>query len=504
MNLAMLLELAAEGLGDRTAVGSISSGLTYERLRRMAAAAGAELSASGAATFAFLDANGPAVPVGLFGSAWAGVSYAPLNYRLPDHALLPLVERLGKAAAVGGAEHLAPLAGTDLRSVTETAAWLERLRDDGEPAGDYVGEPDRPAILLFTSGTSAAPKAAVLHHDNLLSYVLNTVEFASADEDEATILAVPPFHIAGVAGVLSSVYAGRRIVPMARFVPEAWLATARDERITHAFLVPTMIARLVSAMDHDPDLRVPSLRSLAYGGARMPVPVLERALELFPNAGFVNAYGLTETSSTVALLGPDDHRAAMSSPDPAVRARLGSVGRPLPSVEVEVIGEDGEAVAAGEVGRLRIRGPQVAGTYLDDPDAVDGSGWLLTGDLGSVDADGYLFVHGRADDVIIRGGENISPGEIEDMLLRHPDITGAAVVGVPDIEWGERVAAMITCRRGADVDVAAVAHWLHEEIGTLKTPEIMRVSAELPMTPTGKVLRRVVRQQLAEQPGSAG
>ena len=216
----------------------------------------------------------------------------------------------------------------------------------------------------------------------------------------------------------------------------------RREDVTHGFLVPTMLARIVDVMDHDPDARVPSMRRITYGGARMPRSMLERALALFPDVGFVNAYGLTETSSTVCLLGPDDHRNAFESSDPAIRRRLESAGRPLPGIELRINGAGGVA-APGEPGEILVRGEQVSGEYLADRSKRDDAGWLHTGDLGFVDDDGYLFVVGRADDMIIRGGENLSPTEIEDVLLQHPGVGAAAVVGVPDAEWGERVAAMI-------------------------------------------------------------
>jgi fatty-acyl-CoA synthase len=350
-------------------------------------------------------------------------------------------------------------------------------------------------VLLFTSGTTAEPKSAILEHDNLLAYALNINELASADEDEAVLLAVPPFHIAGVAGVLSAIFSGRRIVPVARFSPEEWVDTAQREEVTHAFLVPTMLARIVGVLAERGGVELPSLRTLSYGGARMPVPVLERALELFPNAGFVNAYGLTETSATVTVLGPDEHRAALATDDPAVRARLGSAGLPVPGVEIEVVGDDGASVPAGAEGTIRIRGDQVSGRYVGQGSAVGDEGWLVTGDLGHLDDDGYLFVHGRSDDVIIVGGENISPGEVEDCLLRHPAVTAAAVVGVPDEEWGEQVGAMVTTVGG--VDAAELAAWAREHLGGLKAPKTVTLTEELPMTPTGKVLRRVVRARLA-------
>jgi len=468
VNLALLLEMAADGLGERVAVGPRAGGLTYAGLRDRATGIAASL-AEQPRTVALLAETSPLVPAALFGAAWAGVPYAPLNFRIPAEAREALLARL------------APTVEAD-------PSWLDLPADPGRPFPD---EPSAPAVLLFTSGTSAAPKAATLSHDQLTAYVLNTVEFAAADEDEAVLVAVPPFHIAGVAAILSSTYAGRRIVPLPHFSPASWLAAARDEAVTHAFVVPTMLTRIVAAMEDDPSLRVPSLRHLAYGGARMPAPVLERALTLFPDVGFVNAYGLTETSSTVCVLGPDEHRASHDSEDPGVRARLASVGRPLPGVELRVV--DGE---------IQVRGAQVSGDYLGQAGARDDDGWLRTGDRGSVDADGFVFVEGRGDDTIIRGGENVAPAEVEDALLRHPAVASAAVVGVPDEEWGERVGAMVVARPGATLDVAELQDFVRSHVGSLRTPEVVVVSDELPHTATGKVLRRAVRADLAGRPAS--
>jgi acyl-CoA synthetase (AMP-forming)/AMP-acid ligase II len=476
-NIAMLLDLAADAMGDRVGIGGRDDGLTYAEIRRLARAAAPEVAATANGSLAYADANSLAVPVALFAAAWAGVSYAPINYRLPAAQQQALVERLGTGYLV---------------EADTSSAWLDKLRasaNDDELA--YPDDPSHPAILLFTSGTSAEPKAAVLDHDNLLSYIWNSVEPMSAGEDEATLVVVPPFHIAGVAGTLSAIYAGRRIISLPKFTPEAWLDAVRDEHVTHAMVVPTMLARIVSVLEAQGGEELPSLRTLSYGGARMPVPVLERALELFPNAGFVNAYGLTETSSTVALLGPEDHRTALAGD----RRRLASVGKPLPGIEVEVVDEDDKPVAPNQEGRIRIRGPQVSGNYVGQDGGVDAEGWLVTGDIGTVDEDGYIYVQGRADDVIIAGGENLSPGEIEDCLLRHPCVDGAAVVGVPDQEWGEKVAAMVTVV--TEVSTDDLADWVRNDLGGLKAPKLIVIAEELPMTPTGKVLRREVRTQLS-------
>src|SRR5699024_9080378 len=197
-------------------------------------------------------------------------------------------------------------------------------------------DPDDVALLLYTSGTTAAPKAAVLRHRHLTSYVLTTIAFGGAAAEDCSLVSVPPYHIAGVAHTITNLSAGRRVVHLSRVTPEDWLDTVTSEGVTQALVVPTMLARVVERLDEAGADRGPGLRSIAYGGAPMPTRIIERALELFPDTSFVNAYGLTETSSTIAVLGPEDHREAVASDDPAVRARLGSAGRAVPGIELEV------------------------------------------------------------------------------------------------------------------------------------------------------------------------
>jgi fatty-acyl-CoA synthase len=472
VNLATILDMASDGLGDRIAVGGLDDGITFAQVREQACALAASLPADARAV-ATLTPTGPTTPVALFGAAWAGKSYAPLNYRLPEHARDELLARIQPAAVLK--EGWSPGASSEVTAYTET--------------------PEHPAVLLFTSGTSAAPKAAVLQHDNLLAYVFNTLEFAAAGEDEAVLVAVPPFHIAGVAAILSATYTGRRFVPLTRFDADDWLAAASRESITHAFLVPTMLARIIDVLEEHPELHPSTLRHLAYGGARMPQPVLERALRLLPDVSFVNAYGLTETSSTVCVLGPDDHRLAIASDDPVLRSRLTAAGRAVPGVEVRIVDGDGNVVEPDVVGEIHLRGDQVGGGYLDSEARRTDDGWLCTGDVGWLDAEGYLFVEGRGDGTIIRGGENIAAAEIEDTLLDHPEIVSVAVVGIPDEEWGEIPAAAVVAR-SSGLDVDEVRAFVQDRLGTLKTPALIVVREELPQTPTGKILHRVVRDDL--------
>jgi acyl-CoA synthetase (AMP-forming)/AMP-acid ligase II len=500
MHLAMLLQMAADGMGDRVAIGSGAGGTTMAELAERARRAGTVFAGRPGEQVALVDLNSEAVPVALFGAALAGKPFVPINYRLPDDQLRDLVRRTAPATVVVGdgiAERLGPIDGIEVLTREEL---LQLSVDQAiELADPDLGDPDAIAVLLYTSGTTGAPKAAVLRHRNLASYIITSVEYAGSGEDEAVIVSVPPYHIAAVSSVLSSTYAGRRVVQIESFTPEAWVHAVRAEGVTHAMVVPTMLNRILDVIDGDGG-GLPSLRALSYGGGPMPVAVIERAMRLLPDVGFVNAYGLTETSSTIALLGPDDHREAFASDDPAVRSRLASVGRPLPGVEVSIRASDGTPVEGDGRGEIWVRGEQVSGEYLGRADDLD-EGWFHTRDAGHQDEAGYLFVHGRLDDVIVRGGENLSPGEIEDVLVDHPAVDAAAVVGIPDTEWGEKVMAAVVPVAGAEVDEDELREFVRATLRSTKTPERIDIRTELPFNETGKLLRRVLRDELSTKFG---
>jgi acyl-CoA synthetase (AMP-forming)/AMP-acid ligase II len=223
---------------------------------------------------------------------------------------------------------------------------------------------------------------------------------------------------------------------------------------------------------------------------------------MLPHVGLVNAYGLTETSSTIAVLGPEDHREAVASSDPEVRSRLGSVGRPLPNLEVEVRDPMGAPLPAGRHGEIWVRGDQVSGEYLGRGATLSEDGWLATNDGGWLDTEGYLFVEGRLDDVIVRGGENLSPGEIEDVLLQHPAVADVAVVGVPDEQWGESVAAVVVLAEGGEADSADLRGWVAERLRSTRAPTRVEFRSELPYSETGKLLRRVLKVELGSDPAT--
>ncbi|MDN2496780.1 MULTISPECIES: class I adenylate-forming enzyme family protein [Nocardia] len=493
MNLTMLLDMAIDGFGDRVVIGRREGGITAARLAEMAATGAAAIRESGADSVVYLAVNGPAFPVAMFAAARAGVPLVPVNYRLGAEQLQSLLANHPRAIGIADDAQLPTLQAAGL-SVLTPEQWLVRTAEPAfADASPDLEETDAPAVVIYTSGTTSAPKGVLLRHENLTSYVFGSVEFASAEPSDAALISVPPYHIAAVANAITSLYSGRRTLVLERFTPGQWLRLAREEEITNALVVPTMLARIV---DSDEDKALPSLRSLAYGGAPMPTSVIEKALRMWPEVGFVNAYGLTETSSTVAVLGPEDHRAALASDEPAVRARLGSVGRVVPGVDLEIRDVDDAVVAPGITGSICVRGEQVSAEYAGIGRAVDARGFFNTRDQGYVDEDGYLYIGGRMDDTIIRGAENIAPAEIEDVILRHPAVLDTAVVGVPDEEWGQRIEAAVVVRPGMTLDPDELRAHVRSVLRGSKTPERIVYWDELPRTETGKLVRRHVLERI--------
>lgn len=478
LNLADLLNMVVETASDRVTVGSRTGGYTNADLKLQAEHGAVMLEEHGAKVVVYLAMMHPCFPVAIFASAIAGIPFIPLNYRLSDDQLGSLlVKHPDPVVITDDAKRLIAL-GINPANIYSPDEWLLASRESTLQPLSRV-DPESIAVLLYTSGTTSEPKAVVLRHKHLVAYIQSSIPFASADEDSAALISVPPYHIAGVANSITSIYSTRRVVYLPVFDPNSWLELVRNEKITHAFLVPTMLARVVDALDERP-ADCPTLQVLSYGGARMPITVLERALRAFPDAGFANAYGLTETSSTLAMLTPDDHRAAMTG-EPKARARLGSAGKIVPGVEVEI--RDGEIWA---------RGKQVSGEYLGQTRGLESGEWFYTRDRGWIDEDGYLFIEGRTDDTIIRGGENIAPAEIEDVLLRHPEVVDAAVVGIPDDEWGQRIEAVVVLTPGAQANGELLRNHCRELLRSSKTPDRILIRESLPHTDTGKLLRRQV------------
>lgn len=502
MNISLILRMAVEAEPDR--IGLVCDGRrwSYGALFRAAHGASGLMAESSPTHIALLDESSEAAAIALFGAAMAGIPYVPLNYRLADADLSALLDRIAPAFVVGDAERVNRLSRGHVANarhdfIAKAEALASMPADESEP-GESI------AVQLFTSGTTAAPKAALLRHANLLSYILGAVEFAAASPEEAALVSVPPYHIAGISQLLSSIYAMRRILLLPAFDPDAWISLAASEKATSAMVVPTMLSRIIARLESDDAADLSSLKSISYGGGPMPLELVLRALELFPDTRFTNAYGLTETSSTIALLGPEEHREAHRSTEPTIRARLRSVGKPLPTVEIQIRDEQGRPLPPGTPGEIYVRGEQVSGEYRERR-ALDDEGWFPTRDAGWLDEEGYLFLGGRADDVIVRGGENISPGEIEDVLRTHPAIADVAAVGIPSVEWGEAVGVAVVAKPGHSLPSDDVLKGLvKERLRSSRVPERILALDALPYNETGKLLRREVRRLFREEAGANG
>lgn len=494
MSIATLLALASETFPERVAFSDGTQSLSYGELNAQAGRIAGLLRAEGVESLAMLAANSCLYPALIFGAAMAGVPFVPLNYRLTNTQLQAQAKRLGNSLLVvdgGNTSRIThPVAGLRQLTVAEFLAALPAQAPDDLP---YVDSAEA-ACWLFTSGTTGEPKIALLAHEKLTAYIYSSVEPFSASDEDVVLASVPPYHIAGLAGVLSNVFACRRVIYLENFSAELWVDTVVREKITQAMLVPTMLQRVLPHLQTTGQ-KLPDLKTLSYGGGRMPRELITAAMAWLPHVGFTNAYGLTETSSTITLLSPEDHRQAAVASDEAGRARLGSVGRPLPGVEIEVRLEDGSQAAADQIGEIWVRSEQVAGSYAGKGSMLV-EGWFCTRDQGWLDGAGYLFLIGRVDDVIVRGGENISPGEIEDVIRTMPEVADVAVVAKADTEWGEVPVAFVVTKPDQTLEPAAICALVRKELRSTREPAEVRFVAELPYNETGKLLRGPLRESL--------
>ncbi len=513
MNTVAFLTIPAGIVPEQEAVVFDGQRFTYAeveaRVRRLAGAL-ARLGVGRGTRVAALDTNSHRYVEAYYATALLGGVFIPVNYRAKQPELEHML-RAGEASVL-------LVGGRYVPAVTALRPGLPALRTVigfDAPHGDLPAyesllaaaepfdaeadvEDEETTILMFTSGTTSLPKGVLLTYGDFSAYVTANVELADGTPRGAALLCAPLYHIAGATNMMTTLWTGRRLVIMAQFEAGAWLDLVERERITHAFVVPTMMKHLLD----QPDLErrdLAGLEVLAYGGAPMPFPVIRRAIERLPKAvGFVNAFGQTETTSTLTVLGPEDHRLD-GGPDDVERTlrRLRSIGRPLPDVEVRIVGEEGEELGADQVGEIHVRTPRAMKGYAgggDSPFTADG--WLPTRDLGWVDADGYLYVAGRKDDMIIRGGENIAPAEVETVLGAHPAVEEVAVVGLPDVEWGQRIGAFVVLRPDAQATAEELGEFCRQRLASFKKPEVIRFLPELPKNPMGKVLRRELRAQV--------
>ncbi len=513
MNTAEFLQITAMVVPDRTALVSGEKRVTFmemaDRVNRLAnwlqsVGAGPD-SPVGA-----MSTNGIEYVETYYAAAKIGATFVPLNYRAKHEELTYMINTSDVHVLFVGERYLDLVAKLrpDLTGVKHFACYdkpVDGMGHLGEilataSADEPFVEVDesRPTVLIYTSGTTSQPKGVALSYLNLSVYVTNTMSPADPGEDaEVTLLSVPIFHVAGVTPIMSSVWGGRTLVILPQFDPELWLKAVQSERVTHSFVVPTMLKRIMDHPDfHTYDLS--SLKLITYGAAPMPYEVVSKAVDAF-SCGLMNAYGQTESTSTMTFLGPDDHQIP-KEPGPEREKklhRLRSVGRGMDDVVIAIMDEKNEILEPGAEGEICVMGPRIMSEYHKQAEATAAAihdGWLHTGDVGYLDEDGYLFITGRKKDLIIRGGENISSGEIEATLDEHPQIEESAVIGVPDVEWGEVIKAIVVPEKGQEPDPAEVTAYVKARLASYKAPAYYAFVEELPRNPMGKVLKTELRK----------
>ncbi len=450
-----------------------------------------------------------------FAAAKLGAIFVPLNFRAKADELTYMIANAEAKSLFVGSRYLdvvntmLPQLPTvkqcisiDSKSVGKM--YYEDLLSSAS-SDEFIGEigDEDITILMYTAGTTGRPKGVPLRHNAFVTYVLDNVEPANPDIEERNLLTVPLYHVAGVQAMLAAIYGGRTLVLMRQFEVKEWLETIQREKATRAMLVPTMLKRVID----DPDFSqydLSSLKVVTYGAAPMPFEVINKAIQVMPWVRFINAFGQTETASTITTLGPEDHiiEGTEEEREKKLKRLTSSIGRPLPDVEVKIVDEEGKAVPPLGVGEILARGPRMMTGYWRDEQktskVITPDGWLRTGDMGWMDEEGYIYLAGRADDMIIRGGENISPEEVEDVLYSHPKVEEATVIGVPSPEWGQEPRAVVVLKKGEVTTPEEIIEYCRSRLAGFKRPRSVVFIDALPRNPMGKVLRKKLREEYGQ------
>lgn len=430
-----------------------------------------------------------AFPAVLFGALWGSKTAVPLNFLLKAEELAPILQDAGLDLIVT-IRHFADL----VKRLPARAIFLDDLPLKRRvllaslrrlpPAPDV--DPNDTAVILYTSGTTGSPKGVELSHHNLHSNCVDTINLLRIEPWHRFLNVLPPFHVFGLtANVLVPAVLGASVYAIPRFSSVAMIRTVRDKKITLLLAIPSMFAAILKSKSATRDTFA-SVYLAVSGGEPLPHSVRQGFEERF---GVVirEGYGLTETSPVVAAGSPG-------------RYKVGTVGKPVPNTEIRIIGEDGKTLPPTENGEILVRGPGVMKGYYRRPEetrrVIDAEGWFSTGDIGNLDQDGFLSITGRAKEMLIIGGENVFPREIEAALESHHDVLQAAVIGIPDELRGETPVAFVIPRPGADIAEQPLREYVKKLLAGYKIPRTIQICVDLPTGPTGKILKRLLRERL--------
>jgi fatty-acyl-CoA synthase len=503
------LRLSAQRFADRDCFvfddgSSRSFGETNRRVNQLAGALHRRGVRKGDRVAILATDSGEYVEV-LMACMKLGVVYVPLNNRLADAEVLTLLRRAEPKAVFASARYASRVAA--LAAELTGIGFLSSL-DGGDliPFADLLAEGTdaEPAVevddedvlaLAFTSGTTGLPKGVLQSQRMINALILQMSVDYQILLDEFRYTASPTFHIAGQAMILMHVQRGFPTLILPQFEEGAVLRWMQSGRLTGVFLVPTMISRLLE----DPrvlDGGYLSIRSIIYGASPMTPALLRRAIDVF-GCDFINAFGAATEGGLQSSLSPADHRRAAAG----AGHLLGSIGKPAFAVDLRLVDESGQDVRPGEVGEIVTRSRATMSSYLGMPEETARAirdGWFWGGDLARMDSDGYLYLAGRSKDMIIRGGENIYPVEIETVIADHPDVTAVAVVGQPDEHWGEIVVAFVTATTDAVIEPEEVRRFCRQRLASYKVPAVVTVIPEMPLNASGKILKRELRARLRD------